>query len=170
MVVRRYAHRISRIVRKAATAESARRGMGHKRIVAEFVERLKDTFGERLVSVILFGSVARGTASEYSDVDLLVIAEGLPESRIERQKILSAAILEAIDRYYIRVCPVLLEPSDVSTAPINPLIYGVLTGYTVIYDPKKFWADLLKSIRPAILKTRPEYIEDKRKWKVETLV
>ncbi len=49
-----------------------------------YAEALRQSRGERLVAVALFGSVARREAGPSSDVDLLVIAEGLPARRLER--------------------------------------------------------------------------------------
>lgn len=43
--------------------------------VRAFVDRVDETV-EQLVGVVLFGSVARGTADRASDVDVLVIVEG----------------------------------------------------------------------------------------------
>jgi len=51
-----------------------------RRLLAE----IRSFYGERLVSVILFGSVAREAQSFDSDLDLLVIAEGLPQGRMKR--------------------------------------------------------------------------------------
>lgn len=48
------------------------------------VSSLLRRLGWRLVSVVLYGSLARGTAHAHSDVDLLVVAEGLPSSFSER--------------------------------------------------------------------------------------
>ncbi|HEX9922537.1 MAG TPA: nucleotidyltransferase domain-containing protein [Anaerolineae bacterium] len=48
------------------------------------IDALKQALGESLVSVILFGSRARGNATETSDWDLLVIARHLPEKPFER--------------------------------------------------------------------------------------
>jgi predicted nucleotidyltransferase len=45
-----------------------------------------DTLGDRLVSIVLFGSVARGTARPTSDVDVIVVADGLPRSLAERRR------------------------------------------------------------------------------------
>ena len=44
-------------------------------------------FGSRLVSLVLFGSVARGDARETSDIDLLVVARDLPRSAADRRKL-----------------------------------------------------------------------------------
>jgi len=42
--------------------------------------------GERLLSLVLFGSVARGQARPTSDIDLVIVAEGLPRSLAERRR------------------------------------------------------------------------------------
>lgn len=41
-------------------------------------------YRERLISLAVFGSWARGTATPASDLDLLVVAEPLPPSRMKR--------------------------------------------------------------------------------------
>lgn len=49
-----------------------------------YVEALGRHFGERLVSVVLFGSRARGEARSESDIDMLIVVRGLPRNRFER--------------------------------------------------------------------------------------
>jgi predicted nucleotidyltransferase len=44
-----------------------------------FEAALRERFGERLCEVVLFGSRARGDAHEDSDVDVLVVIEGLSD-------------------------------------------------------------------------------------------
>jgi len=53
-----------------------------RRVMLEARRRL----GDDLVSLVLFGSVARGSANAGSDVDLLVVAENLPASMSERMR------------------------------------------------------------------------------------
>ncbi len=42
----------------------------------ELKRRLADAFGERLKGVIIYGSEARGEASEDSDIDVMVLLQG----------------------------------------------------------------------------------------------
>ena len=48
----------------------------------EFAKCVKGKLGR--VTVILYGSYARGDFNEWSDIDVLIIAEQLPENPIER--------------------------------------------------------------------------------------
>lgn len=45
----------------------------------EFARRLTDALGEAIHEIILYGSTARGEATETSDVDILVVLEGTVE-------------------------------------------------------------------------------------------
>ncbi len=47
-------------------------------LIHEYCRRVKRHFGDRLRAVCLFGSVATGKATSESDIDILVVAEGLP--------------------------------------------------------------------------------------------
>ena len=52
----------------------------YRKSVNEFVRRALEKYGDKIDSIILFGSVARGEAKEDSDVDILVIGDvGLEE-------------------------------------------------------------------------------------------
>ncbi len=55
-------------------------------IFKEVVDNCKERFGRNLVSIVLFGSRAKGIAKEHSDYDFFVIVTNLPESK-ERDKI-----------------------------------------------------------------------------------
>lgn len=48
-----------------------------RRIATAFINRLRGKFDRRLVSIILFGSRARGEAEPDSDMDLLVVMTGV---------------------------------------------------------------------------------------------
>lgn len=51
-------------------------------ITNELIEGLKKIFNDNLVSVILYGSVAKGTATNESDIDIAVIVKDSKEQPI----------------------------------------------------------------------------------------
>lgn len=65
----------------------AKRGLGEER-KRELTEKLPKIIEElkklNPFKIILFGSLARGDVGRWSDVDLLVIAEDLPERFLDR--------------------------------------------------------------------------------------
>ena len=62
-----------------------------KDIPGQAVEWLRALLGDRLIAVVLYGSRARGDHHPYSDWDLLVIAEGLPQDVWERARFFTGA-------------------------------------------------------------------------------
>lgn len=53
-------------------------------ILAALLNACRQHYGARLVSVAVFGSVARGTMRPDSDIDLLLVVDGLPAGRMNR--------------------------------------------------------------------------------------
>jgi predicted nucleotidyltransferase len=44
-----------------------------RRVVIEFVDKMRERFGDQVLSIVLFGSRARGEAGTDSDMDILVV-------------------------------------------------------------------------------------------------
>ena len=64
-------------------------------LVQEFLQLLREQFGDRVVAALVFGSVARGTARPDSDVDLCLVVRNLPTSRYRRHQLV-APVVEAL--------------------------------------------------------------------------
>lgn len=61
---------------------------GFRDPVKTFVDKLEEEQGDNLVGVLLFGSVARGTADRTSDIDIqVIVADDLLQSRREIQDV-----------------------------------------------------------------------------------
>jgi len=60
--------------------------MGIRDILKEFREEVENLYESRLKSIILYGSWARGDATEDSDIDLLIVLEGkvIPGKEIDK--------------------------------------------------------------------------------------
>ena len=55
-------------------------------ILSEFRREIEKLYGKKLINIILYGSWARGEATENSDIDLLIILKGeiAPGREIDR--------------------------------------------------------------------------------------
>jgi predicted nucleotidyltransferase len=58
-----------------------------KKAIGELIEKLRETYGENLVKVILYGSKARGDQTDDSDIDIMVVLGDYVDIKKERFKI-----------------------------------------------------------------------------------
>jgi len=61
-------------------------------IYDELITQLRAAFGDRLKTVVLFGSRARKQAKKNTDHDIFIVIEDLTERPLERQKQIRSAI------------------------------------------------------------------------------
>jgi predicted nucleotidyltransferase len=58
------------------------------KLVKKLEEMTINFYGDRLISIAVFGSVAKDTFRPDSDIDILIIAKDLPNGRIKRASFL----------------------------------------------------------------------------------
>ncbi|MEK7395875.1 MAG: nucleotidyltransferase domain-containing protein [Candidatus Poribacteria bacterium] len=137
-----------------------------KTIENRIVEGIKRYFGSRLISIVLFGSQARGTATEHSDIDLVVIAKGVP-SNWRKQKEINIEVRWSEELSSLPVSIILKNPTTVksSLSVIQPLLFGILKSYKVLYDPTSFFETQAEIYRKKMKKWRVEEIGEDS-WRV----
>jgi hypothetical protein len=104
--------------------------------------------GDRLVSVVLFGSVARRAARPTSDVDVLVVADGLPWSLSDRRRPLLAAWERA--RAVCRLPHVewnLVTKSRDEARSRSPLYLDLVEDGILVLDREDFFATVLRGMQ-----------------------
>jgi predicted nucleotidyltransferase len=122
-------------------------------IVAELDTACREHYGERLVSLAIFGSVARGTMRPDSDIDLLLVVDGLPPGRMARVRDFEAAerrldsALRAAERrgVHTTLSPVFKTPSEVDRG--SPLFLDMTRQVHVLYDRGEFLKNYLEGLR-----------------------
>ncbi|MFH1786246.1 MAG: nucleotidyltransferase domain-containing protein [archaeon] len=107
------------------------------KIVDEFLSGVKEELGERLQSVVLFGSYARGGGTERSDIDLLTLSSSLKDKGVVDR---IASTIEM--RYGKSISTVVADlesmkkmlASETSTVGTEALTDGI-----IIFGHKRFW-------------------------------
>jgi predicted nucleotidyltransferase len=104
--------------------------------------------GERLVSLVLFGSVARGDAREGSDIDLLVVADGFPRSLADRRHPLLEAWEAARSRVELPAATWnLVTKSREEAAHHSPLYLDMVEDGLLLFDRDAFFETILARMR-----------------------
>lgn len=127
-----------------------------RRLADRYAGLLVSTLGERLVSIVLFGSVARGDASATSDIDLLIIATDLPAGQIARKRLLASADaafeddLAEVERSGIdtRLARIVRTPPE--AARVIPLYLDMTEDARLLYDRDGFFAGVLDRVRVSL--------------------
>jgi len=123
-------------------------------------------WGRDLISVVLFGSFARGDTHQHSDIDLLLVVENLPQDWRAR----TAAEL-ALERVGLRVSRpiqvILVAPEDVRFAvdQVMPLLLELRDGYRCLQDQGSFFQSAMQRL-DMILAAREVRKLAEHKWEV----
>ena len=119
--------------------------------------------GERLISLVLFGSVARGRARDSSDIDLVVIAEGFPSSLRDRRRPLLALWETArAARGLPAMTWNLVTKSREEASYHTPLYLDIVEDGVLILDREGFFEKILHEMRQRMraLGSRRIYLDD----------
>jgi hypothetical protein len=117
----------------------------YAKLLSEYVRELFDYFGDRVVSVVLYGSVARNKTHAMSDIDLLLVIEGLPPtiSRYDELRNLDIGRIrnEAYKLWqkrgiYPHIQPYLLTPEEAKYH--RPIYLDMVEDAIILYDSGDF--------------------------------
>ncbi len=106
-------------------------------------------YGDRLVSLVLYGSVARGTHHGESDLDVFLIATGLPRGRMKRQEEFDAVEealwgslgISAAEPEPMPISVVFKTPDEALAG--SPLFLDMVEDARILYDRDDFFRKVL---------------------------
>lgn len=128
-------------------------------------------FGENLVSIVLYGSLARGEIKKDSDIDLLIVSENLPKERLKRQDIfmkMERGVDEEIKRIYEKwgiypyISPILKTKEEANI--LSPLYLDMVTDARILYDKDDFFKKVLAKLRLELELLNAKKIKVGKKW------
>ncbi len=142
----------------------------YRGILSRLLEALLTRLGERLVSVVVFGSVARCEAGPESDIDVLIVVKDLPRSRFRRQDLFmeieeelqkDVEVLEAAG-YRVEFSPILKTPEEASR--FTPLYLDMVYDAVILYDKDNFFLSVLERLKRRLEELGAERVKVGRKW------
>lgn len=136
-----------------------------KELQDRLLSETKTFYGEALVSVVVFGSIGRGTQTFDSDVDVLIIARNLPHGRIKRVRAFETVennlvpFLKGIEGNGINSCisPIFKTPEE--TEKGSPLFLDMVEDAHIMFDRDNYFSTFLKQF-----KDRLHTLGAKRVW------
>jgi len=122
-------------------------------VAERYGQALHDVLGANLVSVVLYGSVARGEATGRSDIDVFVACEELPRGRFARLRLLEsadarvAADVDSLRARGIETRLSVIVRTRVEAQRTVPLYLDMVEDARLLYDRDGFFADVLSRLR-----------------------
>ena len=114
-------------------------------------------------AIILFGSVPRKEAHEYSDLDMIIVVN--EKAGKVRDRVVSK-ISELERRYHLTIEPIILSTEDFLSniqSDEAGIVYGVAEGFEVLATKRGSLDRILSERVEEIRKTR-EYLKEGRIW------
>jgi len=135
-------------------------------IAKQYCKAVQYHLKERLITVALFGSVARNEATPFSDIDLLVIAKELPKGRFARMDLLENVdheidpLLELLRSQGIisDICVILKTPEEAKK--LSPLYLDMVEDIKILYDKNFFFSNILDRLKISLKKLGAKRINE----------
>jgi predicted nucleotidyltransferase len=140
------------------------------KLILELTDTLKQKLNQDLVSIILFGSIIKGSFTSTSDIDVLVICEAPPKDWRARDKMVLELTEDIEIKYGTPIHMTLVSEDEIlySIESVSPLMLEIYSANEIIYDKDSFFKQLLKHFEKNMHRLKAQKIED-GVWKIPGL-
>ena len=138
----------------------------YEALLADLTRACRRHYGDQLRAVAVYGSVGRGTPRFDSDVDLLIVADGLPDGRFPRVDDFRAVEEALVPRLesargadlHPELSPIFKTRAELARG--TPLLLDMTEDARILYDPDRCLAEALDRLR-----RRLRELGSRRIWK-----
>jgi hypothetical protein len=140
-------------------------------LTGRLVEELHHRLRENLVSVVLYGSYARGTSGPDSDVDLLIIAKGLPSSSLERQAFVTPILFEIEHPYrqslkhtgwFPYISALLKTPEEAEC--VSRIYFDMVEEAKILFEREGFFQAVLQKVQKRLAELGAKRVQVGKMW------
>ena len=138
---------------------------------AKLLSEIGSHYAERLISVVVFGSAARKTQTFESDLDILIVADGLPQGRGKRIRefelieekmepfLKSLRNKDGINTY---LSTLIKSPEEVKKG--SPLFLDMVEDAKILFNRNGFFMGMLERLRERLKKLGAKRIWRGNAW------
>lgn len=126
---------------------------GLRDLAKRYAVKAKEVLGDRLVSIALFGSVARGQAGPGSDIDLFVVLQEAPSGMLSRRHLLDPVResltleLEGLWKHGVYTDFIEVIRTRSEAQEFHPLYLDMSQEAILLYDRDRFLETLLVMVK-----------------------
>jgi predicted nucleotidyltransferase len=142
----------------------------YSNILDHLLAECKALYGERLVSFCLYGSVARGTMNNFSDIDFLIVVENLVNGRLKRvdefeevrnniQQLIAEARKQEV---HVEFSPMIKSPEEVRRGSL--LFLDMLEDVKILFDRNNFLKNYFEEFRAHLKKSGAHRVVRGETW------
>ncbi|MEM3904946.1 MAG: nucleotidyltransferase domain-containing protein [Sulfolobales archaeon] len=134
-------------------------------VLFELRRRLSD-LPTYIKAVLLFGSIARGEANEYSDVDLLILHSDLPIiDLVERRRYLYRLIIERLGDVFDSITLIDMSLNEfLKPDVVTPLLLNIYVDAVVILDRVGEIEEFLSNVRRKVVEVGLKKVKDEKAY------
>lgn len=115
-----------------------------------------------VLSIVIFGSFARGDVKEGSDLDVLIVVKDLQEEdRLKLSAILSRSI-EPPSGFPRPASPVVLTADEVKKHP--PILLDMIEDSIIVYDEGNFMKRILEDLKEKLSEIGAKKVKTEEGW------
>ncbi|MFN3604040.1 MAG: nucleotidyltransferase family protein [Leptonema sp. (in: bacteria)] len=136
--------------------------------VPMLIKEISGFYKDRLISLVLFGSVARKKFTETSDIDVLIIVSALPNNRFARNiEFLEVenSLKKNLNHLGLRqmeISPILKTKEEVQIG--SPLFIDMIEDAIILFDRHNFFFSILKNLQNRLKQLGAERIWRGNSW------
>lgn len=127
-------------------------------------------YGDRLITLAVFGSVGRETMRADSDIDIMLIAEDLPDGRLNRIQefeLVEGALAPALSRLRAKgidtcLSPVIKTPREVKSGSL--LFLDMIADSIILFDRNGFFQSFLHDFEKRLRKLGARRVKRGNAW------
>jgi len=134
-------------------------------VLNEVTEQCRKALGKNLVSVVLFGSTARGLQDSRSDIDVLIVVEEEVDNNFFKD-----IWIDFLMNYGVKLDTIVMAKKDVvdNFNYFSPLFLSFALGITILFDEGFFEKEYFKFLG-RLMEENIKYVEGGKVWDLQEI-